>query len=65
MNEIGAGGLSSHKTEVRWQSANDWLASPEGQQSLDAAMQRSERRIERLEHERRVEPDMLHQPITL
>ena len=47
------------------ETARQWIASPEGRQAVESGLRRAQDMTAQFREAQRVDPDILHKPITL
>ena len=53
------------KGEQLVQSAKEWVESPEGQLALRSALEQAARTAAEFREAQRIDPDLLHKPVTI
>ena len=47
------------------EAAREWIVSPEGRKAIESGLQRAQNMTAQFREAQRVDPDILHKPITL
>jgi len=57
--------LTRENAEQVAETARQWIASPEGRQAVESGLRRAQDITTQFREAQRVDPDILHKPITL